>query len=122
MLETAASWANAQLRQATGKMVTYRRGLVTCDLTAVVGRSEFESQGDYGVVTKVESRDYLVAVADLRLDDQQIYPMSGDRIEERFGETLVAYEVMAFGNEPCYRYSDPGRTTLRIHTKQIEVL
>ena len=119
MLETAASWAHAQLRQATGKMVTYRRGLVTCDLTAVVGRSEFESRGDYGVVTKVESRDYLVAVADLRLDDQQIYPMSGDRIEERFGETVVTYEVMAFGDEPCYRYSDPGRTTLRIHTKGI---
>jgi len=29
------------------------------------------------------------------------------------------YEVMAPGNEPPWRYSDPYRRTLRIHTKLI---
>ena len=48
-------------------------------------------------------------------------PQAGDKIAEVLGAELVIYEVMAPGREPCWRYSDPYRITLRIHTKQVDV-
>ena len=35
------------------------------------------------------------------------------------GDKTFEYEVLAPGKEPCLRYSDPFRKTLRIHTKQV---
>ena len=50
-------------------------------------------------------------------------PKAGDRIKEASGEgrgsTSYIYEVLAPETEPAYRFSDPYRRTLRIHTKQV---
>jgi hypothetical protein len=46
-------------------------------------------------------------------------PVAGDRIRETVGERVFVYEVLAPGNEPHYRYSDPFRKLLRIHTKYV---
>ena len=43
----------------------------------------------------------------------------GDRIEETESGKKFTYEVMPLGTEPHWRYSDPHRKTLRIHTKHI---
>ena len=37
----------------------------------------------------------------------------------RLGADTQLYEVMAPGGEPPFRYSDPYRRTLRIHTKHV---
>jgi hypothetical protein len=46
-------------------------------------------------------------------------PERGDAIREQQDGKVYVYEVMAPGKEACWRWSDPYRQTLRIHTKQV---
>ena len=66
---------------------------------------------------RTESRDFLVLAADLVLAGKAELPRAGDRIRETDGGQIFLYEVMAPGGEPPWRYSDPYRRALRIHTK-----
>ena len=86
---------------------------------ATVGRTIFEQDDGAGSIIRTEVRDYLIDTADLVLNSQQILPEKGDQIEEQDGDNLFVYEVMPIGKEPHWRYSDPYRKTLRIHTKHI---
>lgn len=99
--------------------VTYRRGNDTIELAAAVGSTAFERTDDHGVIHRTESRDYLIAAADLVLAGTATLPTPGDRIEEHDSVTLHVYEVIAPAGEPVWRYSDPQRRTLRIHSKLI---
>ena len=101
-------------------MVAYARGPQSVDLSATVGKTVFEVDDGYGVLVRHESRDFLVLAADLVIGGEPILPQRGDRVREVQGSTTFGYEVTAPGKEPAWRYSDPYRTTLRIHTKQIE--
>ncbi len=38
------------------------------------------------------------------------------------GDTTFVYELMSIGNEPPWRYSDPFRIKLRIHTKRVDTI
>lgn len=97
----------------------YERGGESVQIAATVGRTVFEQADDYGVIHRTESRDYLVLATDLVLSGTQTLPRAGDRIRESDGDKVFVYEVMAPGGEPAYRFSDPYRRTLRIHTKQV---
>lgn len=101
--------------------VTYRRGdRVVPDVPATIGRTEYQQDDGAGVITRAESRDFLIRACDLVIDGMPVLPEPGDRIEEAQGGTLFVYEVLPVGNlEPHYRYSDPYRQTLRIHTKLV---
>jgi hypothetical protein len=85
-----------------------------------VGKTTFEVDDGYGVLVRHESRDFLMLAAHLLIDGEPLVPERGDRIREAQGQTTFVYEVTAPGKEPCWRYSDPYRKTLRIHTKQVE--
>ena len=63
---------------------------------------------------------FLILAAELILDSKQVLPQRGDRIRETQGGVTFVYEVTAPGKEPCWRYSDPYRKTLRIHSKQVD--
>ncbi len=65
--------------------------------------------------------DFLVRTEDLVLAEELTLPERGDRVREVGGGKVFVYEVMAPGKEPHFRYSDPYRKTLRIHTKQVDV-
>ena len=119
LLEQGASWLDDQRHQHMTRAVTYVRGTSTVDVQATVGRTVFEQADEYGIVQKTESRDYLIRTADLVLDAQITLPQRGDLVRETEGSTTFVYEVLAPGNEPVFRYSDPYRKTLRIHTKHI---
>lgn len=56
---------------------------------------------------------------DLVLGGATALPKAGDRVRETDGGKVFVYEVMAPGNEPAWRYSDPYRRALRIHTKHV---
>ncbi len=119
MLEQGASWLDAQRHQHMTRSVSYARGASTVEVQATIGRTVFEQADEYGIVTKTESRDYLIRRADLVLDGQATLPKRGDQIRETDGETTFVYEVLSPGDEPVFRYSDPYRKALRIHTKHI---
>lgn len=120
LLEQAATWLNGQRHEHMTRAVVYQRGDNQVELSATIGRTEFEQVDEYGVVHKVESRDYLICTTDLVLASLPTLPKAGDRIRETDGQQTFVYEVMAPGGEPPFRYSDPYRKALRIHTKHVD--
>jgi len=122
LLQTGSTWLEDQRHQHMTRPVTYLRGADSVQLQATVGKTVFDQQDQFGVIQRTESRDYLVRAADLVfVAGEQALPQVGDRIREPSGTGALVYEVMApgasGGSEPPFRYSDPERITLRIHTK-----
>ena len=120
-VETILAQAHRTLLKSMGVPITYEHGNSNVDLTALVGSTVFrldsaESAGTIRLVT----RDYLILTQNLQINAQVIEPARGDRIlETRNGVTFI-HGVLALGNEPGWRWSDPYRVVLRVHTKLIE--
>ncbi len=124
LLEQGSAWLEDQRHRHLTRTVTYQRGpivdmLYTVELAATIGRTVFEQADEFGMIQRTESRDYLIRAADLVLAGKPTLPRAGDYICETEGDTAFVYEVMAPGNEPPWRYSDPYRKTLRVHTKHV---
>jgi hypothetical protein len=119
LLQIGSDWLSDQLQQHASRPVTYQRGVETVPLGATIGRTVFELTGDEGIVERIESRDFLIPAVDLVLAGQTVLPERGDQIIETDINGTFTYEVMAPGDEPPWRYSDPYRKTLRVHTKLI---
>jgi len=120
ILQQASDWLEAKRTSFATRSVVYQRGAVMVEVLATIGRTVFETDNGYGVVEKTESRDFLISAADLVLGSLETLPQRGDRIRETQGAATFVYEVMAPGQQPHWRYSDPGRQTLRIHTKHVD--
>lgn len=119
LLAKAATWLAQQRTKHLSQPVLYHRDSDSVTVSATIGRTEFEIDDEFGVVQRIESRDFLVLTAELILAGSITLPQRGDVIEEIVGTETLQYEVTAPGKEPCWRYSDLHRQTLRIHTKLI---
>lgn len=119
MLATGAVWFESMRVKFMTVPVTYCRDAATAEVRATIGKTVFEVAREYGVFEKYISRDYIVAAGELILNDNPVLPVRGDQIRETQGGKTYVYEVMAPGNEPCWRWSDSYRRSLRIHTKQV---
>jgi hypothetical protein len=119
LLATANEWLASQQRAHASREVSYQRGALSATLLATIGRTVFELQDAKGFIQKTESRDYLITTSDLVLAGQTVLPERGDKIVETVGNQTFTYEVLAPGREPVWRFSDPFRTQLRIHTKHV---
>ena len=115
LLNKGAEWLERQRHAYLAVEVVYERDAVRLPLRATIGRTIFETTDDYGRLTQIESRDFLIRSCDLVIDGQVVTPQAGDLIHE--GD--FTYEVMSPPGEPEWRYSDVNRQTLRIHTKQV---
>ena len=119
LLEQGAQWLEDQRHQHLTTSVVYARAITSVTVSATIGRTEFETVDESGLLQKFESRDFLIKTTDLVLNFVQTFPKAGDKIKESDGSTTYLYEVMAPAGEPVFRYSDQYRKTLRIHTKFI---
>ena len=121
LLQRGSDWLEDQRTKHATKLVTYQRGVVgdgpSVQVQATIGKTAFDVDNGAGALLRVESRDYLVLAVDLVLEGEQTPPKQGDTIRESMGQTVMVYEVMAPGSAPHFRFSDPYRKTLRIHTK-----
>ena len=115
------SWLEDQRDQHRTVTVTYHRGVDSVAVQATIGRTIFEVDDGMGILEKIESRDFLILTGDLIVNGQAAVPLRGDRIKEACGDKLYVYEVLAPGSQPHYRFSDPYRKTLRIHSKQVDI-
>lgn len=107
----------ADLRAFAGFVVTYSRGANVIEgLTAAPGSTPIEQVVDEesGTVLRSSGWDWLIAVADLVLDELPITPQPGDVIAFEG----IEWEVRPIGSEPCFAFSDAAGTQYRIHTKQ----
>lgn len=120
MLEDGARWLEQQRTAHMARSVVYHRGSDSVELAATVGKTVREVGREFGVRDRWESRDYIVLASDLVLGGSPITPVPGDRVLEETASTRFVYEVLTPpGNEPCWRYSDNYRISLRIHTKLV---
>jgi hypothetical protein len=122
LLQTGTEWLADQLKTHASRQVVYRRGADEVAVQTTVGRTLLKLGDDYGGVRmEWTDRDFLIHAADLVLGGTVVLPERGDQIRETQGTKTFVYEVMAPGKEPPWRWSDPHRKMLRIHTKQIGV-
>ena len=119
LLQKSSDWLEDMRTKHASRLVTYKRGAETIVVSATIGRTVFEIDDGVGVSMQYEARDFLILAQELVLGGERTLPQRGDRIQETVGDQTIEYEVLAPGKEPCWRYSDPFRKTLRIHTKQV---
>jgi len=119
MLQRGQAWLSQKLTQHASRMVTYQRDELSVELSATIDKSEYEQDDGEGIVTRAQVRDFLINTKDLLSSVIGTWPRRGDRIIETDGEITFVYELMSIGNEPPWRYSDPFRIKLRIHTKLV---
>ena len=119
LLDRGAAFLDAQRHQHLSRPVVYRRGTDEKEVQTTIGKTEFEQADDAGLIHRVESRDFLVRTADMDLGSGLTLPRAGDQVRETVGTAVFVYEVNAPGGQPPWRYSDPYRRVLRIHTKHI---
>jgi len=111
------------LKASAAGAVTYTRGVYSVTLRAAPGKSLYERETSGGVIETVESRDFLFKTADLILNSVLTLPVRGDTLAEydtATGKTYT-YEITGPGTEAVYRYADPARRVIRVHTTQISI-
>lgn len=118
-LASSASSLISGLRSSAGVAVTYRRSSYSVALTAIPGSTDFETVGPSGVIETIQTRDWIVKASELILNSAIVLPAAGDEIDETVGSEVLTYRVVAPTGDTVYRFSDPYRKILRIHSKLI---
>lgn len=108
MIRSGIALLRAAQLDALASDAVYRRGTESKAIRAVAGRTLFRSMNHNGIWTRTETWDFIVPAGQLDLE-----PRTGDVIVFDGAE----YEVLAPYEEPVWRWSDPYRTAMRIHTK-----
>lgn len=119
LLEQGMAFLHTQRDAHMATAVVYARGAEEVTLNATIGQTEFEEQDRDGFVQRTQSRDFIVLAADLIIDSVVVTPEKGDLIRETTGSTVRTFEVLPFGDSPLWRWSDPHRTAIRVHTKHV---
>jgi hypothetical protein len=122
LADGAATLAAALKASASESVSYYREGYPPLTgLLAAAGSSLLRVRDSAGS-TKVERTecDFLITAADLVIGGRVVEPKAGDRVHVAAGTKTLIFQVMAPTGEPPFRYSDPARTILRIHTKHVE--
>lgn len=117
----AIAGAFASLLGAGGVTVTLRRGdQTTTDVKALPIRTTSFDEDEDGQLIEVVAYDFQIAAADYRFGGTVVLPESGDLIEEApavEGDEPPTHQALPIDGGPCWRYADPYRQVLRIHTK-----
>lgn len=120
LLQTSQEWLADQLKEHASRQVVYQRGAQQVTVQATIGRTLMKLEDGYGGIRmEWTDRDFLIQAADLVLGGAVVTPERGDRVLETVDTSTSVFEVMAFGGEPPWRFSDPFGKLLRIHTKRI---
>ena len=120
MLQAGQKWLAEKLTAHASRRVVYRRDELSAELSVTIGRSLYQQDDGEGVITRSQVRDYLINTVDLLNSVIGGLPRRGDQIIEQDGNQVLTFEAMALGGEPPWRYSDPFRFKIRLHTKQID--
>jgi hypothetical protein len=119
-LDTAVLAGMQAALAAAGRPVTIRRGASASVARACAGAIRGQALTEDGRVIEFESRDYLMPAASYAFDAVAVEPQRGDRVEEPIGLVTQVYEVAPPGpGDNCFRYMDPQRQWLRVHTKHV---
>lgn len=111
--ERATRDALAAIKRHAGVPVSYRRGPVTIQVTAIRGETTSRDHASQGIRLGAATADYLIDAADLDFGDGPAEPVIGDEIDDA-GRT---YEVTTLGDgDRPWRWHDRLGLRRRIHT------
>ncbi len=121
LISQAVTLALATINTLAGVNVTYGRTGQTpiANVSAVPGSTLSQIAADEASMLWTRTRDYLIPAASLNFGSGAVEPAEGDTITEvdpLSGHTYT-FAVLPMGAEPAWRWSDPQRSTYRIHTK-----
>lgn len=105
------------LKALRGEVFILARGDETSEITGVRGSTSTEQTIEQtNQQIRAKHDDLLVAADEYLVADEAVTPRAGDRFTDSGGRVL---EAVPMGTEPCWRWSDPYRQVLRIHTQLI---
>ena len=101
-------------RRIGGVSITYSRLGSEVNLLALPGSSINQVDGHAQVISEARARDFDILAEELILDGEQITPQRGDIVTE----DGVEFTLLATGGAPHWRFIDPYRRIMRVHTKE----
>lgn len=117
LMQRGATWLGSKLQTAAGRSATYRRGNgAPVTLTATPKLQTYNVVSSDGVLTQVESWDWIVTAEDLGFD-----PIDNDRINETINDVNTTYRVHGIGTKPCFEWADTSGILWVIHSSKEEV-
>lgn len=120
IVDRAISKGLAAHKRAAGVSVVYYVDADTSiAVTAIVGRTRTEAQGQDGFTVHSEQRNYLIDAADLAIDGTPVEPSNGHWITHNGRRFEVQPEIP--GQKP-WRWSDRNFERLRIETREVNAL
>lgn len=110
------------LMQNAADLVVYARGLDSVEVPAVYGQKLLKTHDEFGHIRmEWTDLDFIIPASQLHFSDGiLITPTRGDFIYTTVAGQVQVYEVLPFGNDPPWRWSDPFTLMYRIHTKHID--
>lgn len=114
MLKNASTWLAAQREKFLALDCLYinKKGEEFA-IKATIGKTEFYAPDAYGIVVKMEYRDFIFRPPET---EDTFTPQSGDIILWDQQE----YEVLAPESRTVWKWSDPFKTSIRVHTKHLK--
>lgn len=124
LLRTAAAWlARTRTAHMADPVLYLRRGAdvaAAIPLTMSKAKSEFADEDDEGIVTTLQTVDWIGLTADLAEGGVPFEPREGDRVIEGGLDAGDVYEVQAPAGVPCWKWADPlGRTERRVYSRRV---
>lgn len=121
LLNNLGEWLGGMLQAGAGVSVSYARAAGGSALapTVWVGRSALGTDTTAPRYMQWGERDYLVLASDLTVSGAAVEPRIGDRLTETINGVSHVFEVCSDGAGEHWRWSDPGRTMYRLHTKRV---
>ena len=112
LIRQGSQWLEQMRASHMSSPVTYRRDEDSHGVNATFGRTEYEVEDEYGLRVGAQVTDFLIPADVFPFDE----PEAGDQIVA----DGVVYEVMNLAGQGHWRWSDPYRQTMRIHTKEVD--
>lgn len=113
LLQQGTRWLEQQREAHLSSPVIYVRGSHEAEFMATYGRTDFETDDETGLRVQGHVTDFLICAG--FFTPVFGHPEPGDQI--RAGSRV--YEVMDISAQGCWRWSDPYRVTLRIHSRDV---
>lgn len=120
VMAAGMAWLAGMLPTVMGQPLVYRRGAEAVAFCATPCQTKLLLSDEAGGA-RIEwtDRDFLIPAASLVLSGSKVLPKRGDVITQDDGEQVHTFQVLPYDGEPQWRWSDPYRRIIRVHTKRI---
>lgn len=113
MLRAGSDWLEKMRSKHCTSSITYQRGALSGTFFSTFARTDYEVDDDLGFRVGIQMVDFLILASDFT-------PTFGSpEVADRIVADGVTYEVMSLAGQGTWRWSDPYRTTMRIHVKEV---